>query len=124
MKHRIRILSFVLVAVLMTSCTYHNEEEYFGANTNSCDTINMSFTTNILPVLENNCFACHNSTDRSGGITLDQYNGVKSAAESGRLLGAIKHEMNFSNMPKSAAKLDDCTINQIEAWINQGTPDN
>jgi hypothetical protein len=32
--------------------------------------------------------------------------------------------MGFSPMPKSNAKLSDCTIAQLEKWIAQGAPNN
>ncbi|MFA9390067.1 MAG: hypothetical protein ACERKD_09685 [Prolixibacteraceae bacterium] len=122
---KIKLIPTVFLLIFTAiQCTYDNEEEYFAVNTTSCDTLNVSFTSTILPIMEANCFACHNSTDRTAGITLDNYAEVKATVLTGRFLGAIKHEKGFSNMPRSAAKLDDCTINQIEAWINQGMIEN
>ena len=114
----------MLALFITTQCTYHNEEEYFSANENLCDTTNMSFSNDMVPIFENNCYACHNSNDRTAGIVLETYDGVKAAVETGRLIGAIKHEKGYANMPRSAAKLDDCTISKVEAWINQGMQDN
>ena len=39
-------------------------------------------------------------------------------------LGAIKHESGFEAMPKSAAKLSDEIIQQLECWEKTGFKEN
>lgn len=118
------IVAVAAILFISSQCTYHNEEDYFSDPANLCDTVDMSYTTNMVPIFQNNCYACHNSTDRTAGYAMDSYDDLKSAIESGRLLGTIKHEQGYTSMPRFASKLDNCSINQIEAWINQGMPDN
>lgn len=118
-------LSLIFVtATLMWQCTYHNEDDYFKDNPDICYTDNMSFSTHVQPVIQSNCISCHNNSNTSGGINLSTYENVKTTVESGRLLGAIRHDQGFSPMPQMAAKLPDCTISQIEAWIDQGLKNN
>lgn len=122
---RIKLIAAIFAVVLIaTQCTYHNEEDYFSNPVNLCDTTDMSYSMDIVPIFVNNCYACHSGNNPNGDISVDSYDGLKSAIETGKLLGAIKHERGYTPMPRFAPQLDNCTINQIEAWINQGMPDN
>ncbi len=106
----------ILLIFAILSCSNDNEEEYYGQA--ECDTLNVSFSQIIDPIVERNCKSCHFSGNGTG-VTLASYEDIKGAAENGSLLGAIKHETGYSPMPKGG-KLDDCTIQKIEAWINKG----
>lgn len=112
------------VVLLFVQCTYHNKEDYFRDSPDLCNTANMSFSADIFPIFQNNCIMCHNNNSSPAGVNFSSYENVKPVAESGRLLGAIKHEDGFYPMPQSAPKLDDCTINKISAWIDQGLQNN
>ncbi len=114
--------SLFWIAILIfaiTQCTYHNEEDYFGDNQDNCDTSNVTFTNDVFPVMQINCVSCHNTNNTTAGVNLSDYNNIKRYAESGSLLGTIKHLPGFSPMPPSGPKLDDCTILKIEVWVEQ-----
>lgn len=123
MKNLLSLISFCLILIL-TQCTYHNEDYYFKDNPDICYTEDRSFVEHILPILENNCISCHNSSNPSGNIILEDYQNIRKHAETGRLLGVIKHESGYPSMPQNASQLSNCTINQIEAWIEQGLKNN
>lgn len=112
----------LLTLVLVAGCYYDVEEELYP--TLECDTGNMSYTNDILPIIQNNCYTCHNQGSNFGGVTLEGYESLKAYVDNGRLLGAIRHESGFSPMPKNAPQLVECNIEKIEAWINAGAPDN
>jgi hypothetical protein len=91
-----------------------------------CVTEAMSYKNDILPILKDKgCTAssCHNGSNPALG-DLNGYATLKVLADANRLLGAIKHEANFSAMPKGGSKMGDCEISKIEAWVNQGKKDN
>ena len=119
------ISSIIAIGLLTSQCNYHNVEEYFDISSNElCDTTDISFSDYIFPLIENNCSACHNSVTTYGGRNYDTFEGIKEVAETGLILNVLKHEPNFVQMPKNAAKLPDCNILKIEAWINQGIKNN
>lgn len=89
-----------------------------------CDSNKFAFAADIQPILNNYCRGCHNAAAPSGGIALDSYNGASNVALNGRLYGAISHSAGFSAMPQGSAKLDDCTIARVRAWIQAGAPNN
>lgn len=97
-----------------------------GALENSCDrcdTVNFKFTSNIKPIIQNNCVGCHSGTNSSGKIDLSTYSGLQSIALNGKLYGSITWSAGFSAMPKSQ-KLPNCQITQIKKWIDAGSQNN
>ena len=66
---------------------------------------------------------CHSSSRKEAGIALDKYDEAIKVDPS-LLLGVIRHEPGFLQMPRNSAKLSDCDIKKIEEWINQGSLDN
>ena len=112
----------LIFAIQQGACYYDVEEELYG--TTECSTDNLSYKNDILPILENRCYGCHDAASNFGGITLEGYSSLRTYVDNDQLLGVIKHEAGFSPMPKNAAKLLDCEIEKIETWIGEGAPDN
>ena len=116
---------FLIALVFMvgfTHCYYDTEEEIYP--TIECSTTDMSYQADILPIFQNNCYQCHDAANNFGGITLEGFDQIKIYVNNNQLLGVINHESGFSPMPKNSAKLLECEIEKIEAWINEGALDN
>jgi cytochrome c553 len=124
MIRNVKITPLILGLLLFAGCTYHNEEDYFADSNDTCNTNNMSFQTDIQPILQSSCVSCHNSGFASGGINLEGFENVKPLAQSGLLSKVINHANGVPAMPMNTDKLSDCTINKIDAWIEQGVKDN
>ena len=91
----------------------------------SCDTLDVSFASDVIPILSNNCYGCHsnaNAPDFGNGLSLEDYADVTTM--SARIIGAINHDNGFVPMPQGSQKLDSCKIGKIEAWVNQGSLNN
>ena len=116
-------IAMAIAMISLSSCTYDALEDS-DLSPDDCLSREVSYTVDINPILELSCSSCHNSGFNSGGVSLDSYEAVKDVADSGRLLGSIKHERGFSAMPRGAAQFDDCTISLFEDWITQGAPNN
>lgn len=91
---------------------------------NGCNLSAVSFADDIQPVINTNCRGCHSGSMASGGVHLEDYNTISAVAQSGRLFGAVAHLSGYEPMPLGGDKLPQCTIDQIEAWIKAGTPNN
>ena len=95
----------------------------------SCDTVSaISFSTQVYPILQNNCTSCHTPPSGSGGIFLNNHSNVVATAGTERggitlLQGSIRHYAEFAYMPPSST-LNECSIRIIEQWIDQGMSDN
>jgi hypothetical protein len=89
-----------------------------------CNLTNITYSGNIKPIINANCISCHSGSNPSGGLDYTTHAGLSAVATSGQLVGAINHAAGFSPMPRGAAKLDACTIQQITKWVNDGAPNN
>lgn len=118
-----RLLALTLAIVLVQACAYNNEEDLYPGG-DVCDTNNVSYNQDVLPILVNNCYVCHDSINRQGGIILEGYDQLKVHVNSGRLIGAIRREAGFSPMPQGSPALPDCQVETIAQWITDGAPDN
>ncbi len=122
MKKYLTLLGVFLLLGFLQSCYYDVEEELYPST--GCQTEGITFSTEILKILQNQCFSCHDAANNFGGVTLENYESLKVYIDNGSLLGAIKHEDGFSAMPKNQAPLVECDIEKMEAWINAGAPNN
>ncbi|WP_428657959.1 c-type cytochrome domain-containing protein [Runella sp.] len=103
-----------------------------GAKNITCETIStgiistqtVSYSKHITLILDYYCTGCHNSTTKSGGISLATYADVKTMAIDGGLYGSISHQIGFKPMPGSDVKLSDCQIVLVKQWIDSGMPNN
>jgi len=118
-----QIIPTILIVVTLQSCYYDNEEDLYP-NPPECDTINVSYSQDVWPIISSNCTSCHSGGAPSGNVYLDNYDNIVIAADNGSLMGAIKHENGYSPMPKGGAMLSDCNIAIIQKWVDDGTPDN
>src|SRR5450631_847611 len=124
----------VSTALYLSSCT----SEQLAPD---CNTQNMSYSQNIVPILKSNCYKCHSSGNSVGsyGHLLDNYDTLTKYYTArtipivivpgdttliSALEGYITHTPGFLAMPYMDGKLDTCAIKQIQAWITQGSPNN
>lgn len=117
------------MTVIALSCSKQNEETLSQTPSSpspSCDTANMKYAANVVPILQSNCYSCHgeSTNSNSNGILLEGYSNLKARADNGQLLGVITHADGFPAMPQGVAKLSDCNINIIRSWINNGAQNN
>lgn len=123
MKKSIFILCIGMFAlsISFTSCYYDNEEDLYPGGT-ACDTANVTYSANVVPLFAAQCNACHSGGAPAANIATDNYTSVK--ANISRIKGAINHTSGFSPMPQGGNKFTDCELKKIDAWINKGMPNN
>jgi len=95
-------------------------------------TCNISYSTTIQPIFNNNCTGCHGS---SGGLNLGSYSTLNNGGTSGaviiaengsgsRLKQKLRGTASGSQMPASGCCLDASVIDLIETWIDEGAENN
>lgn len=127
-----KILIALIGSMLLYACSKSSEDTVVpdpnppGSGGGSCDTVNMKYATNVVPVLRANCYSCHGSGTNSGsnGIVLEGHSNILPYANNGTLIGVITHASGFPQMPQGGPKLSDCNINIIRSWINNGAQNN
>lgn len=122
----ILIICALVIIIVLPRCYYDSEEFLFPDTGATCDTVSVTFSQSVKPILRNNCLPCHaNSvaTALGGNVRLEDHADVKVKADEGKLVGTISHSPGFVPMPQGAPRLDDCTISTVRIWVEQGALD-
>jgi len=117
----------ICLALFLAGCYYDNEETLFPQTGGGCDLNNVTFTATVKPILQSYCLGCHSTSAAAGSgnsIRLENYNDLKTYVTNGKLYGAMNHAAGYSPMPKGGGKLDNCTLQKIKKWIDDGALNN
>jgi hypothetical protein len=89
--------------------------------TDACDTTQFTFSESIWPMMQQYCTGCHSVANPGGGIVIAGYDDLVGLAGNGSLMGSIRYEPEYVNMPTNKP-LSDCNIELIQRWIDAGYP--
>lgn len=100
-----------------------------GAQNNSCasagcDTLNVTYSGTIVPLVQQRCQGCHSGATPQGGLDLTSWSVLNTLANDGRLAGSVQHSQGAIPMPPSGPRLPDCNVRQFMIWIDGGAPNN
>lgn len=124
MKKYISILLIFTAMAGFSSC-YYDKGDYLYAGANTCDTTAVvSYSKNVAPLLQQQCYSCHSGGSPSGNIAMGTYATDKAIAANGKLYGSISYAAGFSPMPSGAPKMSTCQLAIIKKWIDAGSPNN
>lgn len=114
-----KTLIYVLLTFTSFSC-YFDKEDLLYEDV-MCDTENVRFSEEIMPIIRNNCatVGCHVQGGNGNGI-FENYDQIKSKVDNGSLRERV---VVRRDMPPSGP-LDDCTVQHFRSWIENGAPDN
>ena len=115
-------LILILAALVLLRCESKNEEDLFGQV--DCDTLNVTYQESIEPILRKNCYECHAIEIATLGIILEDHENLILRVNTGQFPGAVNHRSGFTPMPKDRGKLNDCDLDKINKWLNEGAADN
>jgi hypothetical protein len=123
------ITSFVITTCIL-SCKKSSEDILSGGTV--CDTTIVSYSADIVPILQQNCYSCHGTgnTGGSGGILLEGYSNIITYANNRELSGDVSAPSGASGgpgstgMPYGGPQLPSCELNKILAWVHQGSTNN
>ena len=112
------LISAILI-VSLSACYYDKEDELYGGG--SCEIVTVSFSKDIMPLIQSGCATtgCHVQGGSGNGI-FENYQGVKDKVDNGSFKDRV---ITLRDMPPSSP-LSNCQIAYIEAWINEGAPNN
>jgi hypothetical protein len=115
-----RVFVAAILCLAISSCYYDVEANLYPGG---CNTDNVTYRNTVLPIIQRECYTCHDALSQNGGVNLDGYGNLYEWVANGKVLAAIKYEGPVP-MPQGASMLDSCTIAKIEIWINDGALDN
>ena len=115
MKYYLLFLVLGASSLLFVNCS--KDKAPTGFTTADCpDTI--KFSTQILPMMTDNCFSCHN-TGQSPALS----DHASIAGNADKILKTLKAE-GAPLMPDGGPALPDSLIQQFQCWLNQGKLNN
>lgn len=130
-RHNNKIRTKYILLVLFGSCTltacfYDKADVVYPTTASLCDTTNITYSNQIVSILNAQCNYCHGAAANSigGGIYLNTYAALKPYVNNGSLLNSILQNGKASAMPKNGSKMDNCSITKIQSWINKGALNN
>jgi hypothetical protein len=124
------LLLAAIFAFGLQACYNDNEEELYPqpAGGSTCDTAGVSYAATTSKIISQNCAlsGCHAGPSGASNGAFDGYQNIKAYLTNNKpnFIGAINQTGGYSPMPKGTAKLSDCDILKLEAWINSGYPNN
>ena len=90
----------------------------------TCISNGSTYSGTVKGIMSTYCYGCHSGSNPIGRIKLDTYETVKASATNGSLYGSIAWLTGFQRMPDGLPKLDDCNINKVKNWIDNGAQNN
>jgi hypothetical protein len=123
-----KVMILGLAGFLAYACTKDNKVDLLAEQpkeqSDSCQTVDMSYQSDIKSILTQNCASsgCHLGPNGVGGLDLSTFTSAQRIAADGEMMGRIKNT-NGPLMPPGG-KLSDCDIEKIQSWINDGAQNN
>jgi hypothetical protein len=100
-----------------------------GAQNNSCasatcDTLNVTYSGTIVPLIQQRCLGCHSGGTPQGGLDFSSWAVVNAVAMDGRLGRSVTHDATGIPMPPSSPIMPTCEVRKFLLWIEAGAPNN
>ena len=125
-----KIILAVALLLIFSGC-YNDKYDKLYPATATCDTTTVSYARDIAPIINSSCAiagGCHNADGNSATINLDFT--VLSILQSQATTALMVDDINdnpgrgHNSMPLNLPKLQQCDINKITRWVNQGALNN
>lgn len=91
-----------------------------GNTAATCDLAAVTYSATVAPLMAKYCNGCHSGTTPQGNIRTANYNALKTLSNKPAFMGSMRHTSGYSPMPKNAAKLSTCQLDQIQKWLDLG----
>ncbi len=136
-----KITAFLLMAGLLSACgaraaatSPSTTQAATGPTTDAqllAQTSGVSFTKDILPILQSRCVNCHGGERVSNGLSMKTYTDLMSGSQNGPVVtpgnaadSTMIQMIAEQKMPKNGPKLTPSQVQTITDWVNQGALNN
>lgn len=132
-KSKLIIANLISVTLFLISCEYAHFNNLLS-KTNSCDSLNVTYSKSVKKILVNNCYGCHSTaiTSSTNGFDLEDFSSLKNyltlsfnndGVYGSRFSHTIHQQGYLLYMPPTY-KLTKCELSIIDKWIKAGAPEN
>ena len=112
----------LLVSSISSGCYYDVESELYPEL--NCDTVNTGFAARVEPLIANQCVVCHSGASPDGGLSLETFGNIQSAALAGSIQDRIGRASGDALLMPPSGALGACDIQAISNWVAAGAPEN
>ena len=129
-----KIAALILMAGFLSACGTQSASQPSGPTSVAqpvAQASAISFTKDVLPILQGRCENCHGGQRVSKGLSLKTYTDLMSGSENGPVVtpGNAPNSLMIQmiaeqKMPKNGPKLTPPQVQAITDWINQGALNN
>ncbi|XZE44358.1 DUF1549 domain-containing protein [Pirellulaceae bacterium SH467] len=121
--------SLLVLGIAITLGSFHPS---LRADETSAPKQPVSFSKDVLPILRDQCFGCHQPAKSEGSYSMTEHESMLRAGESGELavvpgdsakshlIAEIVPKDGKAEMPKGKAPLKESEIETIRRWIDEG----
>lgn len=112
------IISILVLSVLLAGC-YNDKEELLYPTASDCSSGNVSFSAEVLPIIQTRCAVsgCHDASSGNKGGPFTNYTQIKNKASN------IKFQVENRTMPQGSS-LPASQIRLIRCWVENGALNN
>ena len=122
MKKESIVIILLAVCFVFNACKKDEVEDNNDSKPATCmSTETIKFSTNVLPLMQKNCFACH---DSNGGTVPLLKDHETIAANASSILATVRGDAGFTRMPSGGPFWSDSLVNDVSCWVSQGKLDN
>ncbi len=129
-----KIVAFILMAGFLSACGPQSASQPTGPTSDAqpmAQASAVSFTKDVLPILQSRCVNCHGGERVSKGLNLNSYADLMSGSQNGPVVtpgnatnSLMVQMITEQKMPKNGPKLTSPQIQTITNWISQGALNN
>jgi hypothetical protein len=115
----------IFLSFVMIFCGCSHDREEMVEPTAVCDTITVTYTLTVLPIVQTRCALpeCHVAGGNGTG-DFTTYAGLRTQADNGHLVPAVQRTPGAIPMPPDGSMIPECDIRAIVAWVNAGALEN
>ena len=107
------------------------EADTASTDTDAETTATVSFSADVLPIIESRCINCHGGDRTEGELVLRSYDDMMAGGESGAVItpgdatnSLLVELVTNQKMPKRGPKLTPPQVELITTWVNEGAQNN
>ena len=120
-----------LILLLIAACLVSAFAVFYSSSTEAAPHTEVSYTSNVRPILESRCAKCHMGEFVSEGLDMNTYESLMAGSQNGPVIAPgdaddslLIQKVVEGTMPKRGPRLTPVQIQTLTDWINAGAPNN
>lgn len=121
-------LVFIVLTFLLTAC---GAGVTSGSSTDTAAVTSVSFSKDVMPILQSRCLICHGGGQASRGLSFDTYDTLMAGSKNGQVIipgypdgSRLIQLVQNGTMPKRGSKLTPDQMQILIDWILAGALNN